>query len=388
MIRKNITRIASFCGLSLKGTPLYFAKLSDSSIHGAYVGIDPLSASRGMSFEDCKLAFSLDGKGLKFHTTVHAENTPLEFKICFPPSWIFHLGGWGVDHCLSVRQHAESELAQLVFDFSGFSVKGIKGDVLMTLGEGMPCVLGVFLHQKNTVNLEKVLRTLYESLYDPKKEPTETSWLQELDLSQAKITMASRDTAQKVEMLKIAANNLWTGTDQEINDRLELVEMGLRDTNPTVQIQALDTFTVGGRVIGGVDLVADFLDQNNRVLRSSVIEKAVDAAVFLLYEAYSFNKEVAVIEQEFGTTDIGTIHKKTDGLLSPEQHEAVNRIVSARSQVRWTLSHQKTLRDMLEGTIADSNPFTPQLAISNAKKRLKRLSSARHFVCSIRLQDI
>lgn len=371
MIRKNITRIASFFGLSLKGTSLYFAELSDSSIHGAYVGIDPLSASRGMSFEDCKLAFSLDGKGLKLHTTVYAENTPLEFKICFSPSWIFHLEGWGVDHCLSVRQHAESELAQLIFDFSGLSLTGAKGDVLMLLGEGMPCVLGVFLRQKNTLDMEKVLRTLYESLYKPKEEPTEISWLQELDLSQAKITMGSRDTAQKVEILKMAGTNLWTGTDQEINDRLELVEMGLKDTNPTVQIQALDTFTVGGRVIGGVDLVANFLSQSNRGLRNGVSEEAVDAAVFLLYEAYSFNKKVAVLEQGFGTADIGIIHKKTDGVLSPEQYEAMNSIVSTKPQVRWTLSHQKILRDALEGVIATPNPFIPQSAISNAQRGLK-----------------
>src|SRR3989344_7748295 len=204
--------------------------------HGHYVGISPILASRGASYEESQVAFSVDQNGIVLDTTVVSENKPLEFKVHFTPEWIFSLQGWGVEKCLSVRQHKTSTLAQLIFCFTDDFPKAKKAsgqdfDVEMMLGEGMPASLGLFVRTGNP-NVRSRVRGLYDLYYKPKVEEKSQRWLSSVDIPEARKVMRSTDSYRKIQVLKTATNNLWTGTDQEIKARLELVAQGLEDPSP------------------------------------------------------------------------------------------------------------------------------------------------------------
>lgn len=340
--------------------------------HGNYVGISPILASQGVSFEESRVAFSIDQNGIVLDTTVISDNKPLEFKVHFTPEWIFSLQGWGVEKCLSVRQHKTSNLAQLIFcfteDFPETKKKTNRDfDIKMMLGEGMPASLGVFVRTGNP-NVGSRVRKLYGAYYKPKVEQEKYNWLNVVDISEARKVMRSTDTYLKIEVLKNATHNMWICTDQEIKDRLELVAMGLEDSDPEVQKQALDTFSVGGRVIGGVDLVANFLRKTN--LRDDVLVAGLEAATYLLYEAHKFNSDVALLQKDFGTTDPETIQKKTNGLISPDQYDLLNKVCQKVPQTRWTLEHQVALTNAITQAISDNTKVSPE-ALKVAVRALK-----------------
>ena len=346
--------------------------------YGHYVGISPILASRGASYEESQVAFSVDQNGIVLDTTVVSENKPLEFKVHFTPEWIFSLQGWGVEKCLSVRQHKTSTLAQLIFCFTddfpkAKKMSGQDFDVEMMLGEGMPASLGLFVRTGNP-NVRSRVRGLYDLYYKPKVEEKSQRWLSSVDIPEARKVMRSTDSYRKIQVLKTATNNLWTGTDQEIKDRLELVAQGLEDPSPEVQKQSLDTFTIGGRVIGGVDLVVNFLRKTN--LRDDVLVAGLEAATYLLYEAHSFNSDVALLQKDFGTTNPEEIHKTTNGLISPDQYDILNKVCQQVPQTRWTLEHQVALTNAISQAVQDSDHVS-QKALEVAARALKEYPVVR-----------
>ena len=139
--------------------------------NGQYVGISPIAASQGASYEESRVAFSVDQKGIILDTTIVSEDKPVEFKVHFTPEWIFSLKGWGVEKCLSVRQHATSNLAQLIFCFTEDFPEKQNPDfnVEMMLGEGMPASLGLFVRTGNP-NVGSLVRKLYDAYYEPRAE--------------------------------------------------------------------------------------------------------------------------------------------------------------------------------------------------------------------------
>ena len=348
--------------------------------HGHYVGISPILASRGASYEESQVAFSVDQNGIVLDTTVVSENKPLEFKVHFTPEWIFSLQGWEVEKCLSVRQHETSKLAQLIFcfteDFPETKKKtDLNFDVEMMLGEGMPASLGLFVRTGNP-NVGSRVRGLYDAYYKPKAEEANHSWLSQVDIAEARKVMRSTSTDQyrKIEVLKNATQNMWTGTDQEIKDRLELVAQGLEDPSPEVQKQALDTFSVSGRVIGGVDLVVNFFSKAN--LRDDVSVAGLEAATYLLYEAHKFNSDVALLQKDFGTTDPEMIQKKSNGLISPDQYDVLNKVCQQVPQTRWTVEHQIALTNAITRAASDPTKVSPE-ALKVATRALKEYSVVR-----------
>ncbi|MBI4158586.1 MAG: hypothetical protein HY505_03155 [Candidatus Yanofskybacteria bacterium] len=340
--------------------------------YGHYVGISPIAASQGASYEESQVAFSVDQNGIILDTTVVSENKPLAFKVHFTPEWIFSLQGWGVEKCLSVRQHKTSKLAQLIFcfteDFPETKKKAdLNFDVEMMLGEGMPASLGLFVRTGNP-NVGSRVRGLYDTYYKPKTEEASHSWLSLVDIVEARKVMKSTDKYRKIEVLRNSTQNMWTGTDQEIKDRLELVAQGLEDPSPEIQKQALDTFSVSGRVVGGVDLVVNFLRKTN--LRDDVSVAGLEAATYLLYEAHKFNSDVALLQKDFGTTDPETIQKKTNGLISPDQYDVVNKVCQQVPQTRWTLEHQVALTNAITQAVSDQTKISPE-ALKVATRALK-----------------
>jgi len=337
----------------------FFAKLSDPAIHGRYVGISPLNAMRGCSLAECKVGFEVDANGIRLDSAVECADGPVPFVISFPASWIFHMRNWGVYHCLSIRQNAESKLAQLVIDFTKVKAEGFEVDANMTLGEGMPAHLGVFFRQEKVDHDEGLLERLYdfcrsaagledEMLAEEMKAPAVSSYLLPLDSVQAALIMATGDEAKRVETLNAAAHNLWTGDEAEIECRLRIIALGLIDSSPAVQKKALSSFVIGGRVVGGVEMVSRFLGQDIILMNCDVLSEAVHAAVCLLYEACRHNRRVSYLIKEFGAIDPLRIRESCSGMVTPEQFEAIEGAARISPQRRFSFAHQLSLRAALE----------------------------------------
>ncbi len=337
----------------------FFARLSDPAIHGRYVGISPLNAIRGGSLAECKVSFAVDANGIKLDSAVECADGPVPFVISFPASWIFHMRNWGVYHCLSIRQSAESKLAQLVIDFTKIEAEGLEVDANMMLGEGMPAHLGVFFRQEKIDRDEKLLERLYafcrsaagvedEMLAEEMVVPAANSYLLPLDSVQAASIMATGEDTKKIETLNAAAHNLWTGDEAEIGQRLQVITLGLTDPSPAVRQKALSSFVLGGRVVGGVELVSRFLDQDVLLMDRDVLNEAVEAAVCLLYEACRCNRRVSYLIKEFGVIDPLKIRENCSGVVTPEQFEAINDAARISPQRRFSFAHQLSLRGVLE----------------------------------------
>ena len=138
---------------------------------------------------------------------------------------------------------------------------------------------------------------------------------------------------------------------------------------------------IGGRVTDGVSMLVQFLERPLESLSNSVLEKAVEAVVCLLCEAYVFNKEVAVVEEAFGTTDVRSIYAQTGGILSPVQHDALEKIVSARPQGRWTREHHEALSGRLN-LILCSGFDLPEHIIAEAQRGLKDYPLSQKHDCA------
>ena len=357
---------------SFLGFGWYPAELTDKSLHGDYIGIDPITASRGGSLAESQTEFSLSEKAVAVSTVIEEK----EFQVKYDSSWIFHLTGWDVDECLAVRQSATSGLAEFILCFTHPWRRNRNCNALMMLGEGMPAVLGIFAKKAGCSDIESFLKKTYDQCYQPKAETREVSYLTPIDFVEAEKIMFSGNTWDVIDLLKKAAHNLWTGTEQEISDRINLVRMGLEHKNPEVQKQALDTFVLGGRVTSGVDIVVKLLEQSKSFVYS-VCAKALDAAVCLLYEAHMANKNLADLHMDFGTDDVKKIHEKTNGLLSPEQYKLFVKVVDQSkvcSERRWTLEHQKSLRSAMSAFL--SNPDVDfEILCGNVKKNTERALS-------------
>jgi len=359
---------AGYAYMKRPGMPWYVPTLSDKAIHGEYVGISPLLAARGASLEESTVRFAIDGSGVFLDTTLEFDGAKHAFRTHYPASWVFNMQGWGVGHTLAVRQYETSKLASVIISFTSRSLSGTQSDAIMILGEGMPAPLGVFVRRKEGRDTQKELIALHARFFTPTTQQEEHSYLQPIDMVTATVAMAAGTVEERLAILKDARSNMWTGTDQEIKERLSLIAMGLRDDEADVQKEALTAFVFGGRVTGGVALVTEFLASPVQ-RRRDVAEKAIEAATCLLYETHSFNKDVALLMTAFGTSEPGAIHQKTGGLLTPAQFESLQQIANSRPQRRWTLEHQQVLRDAIASTIAHRD--TPPDALREGERALK-----------------
>lgn len=309
--------------------------------YGKYVGIS-FAAGQGASFQDSRLDFTYDASGLVLDSPViAADGARYAFKTHFTPDWLIRpLKGWGVDRGLAVRQHAKSDLAQVIFMFKqDFLTVWVSGaDVLMILGEGMPAPLAIFV-RADRPDAQERLRRMYANIQGPTREKAD--WLIQVPNVDA-ATFASYDSFQKRKLMEDAGHNLWTGSSEEIHRRLAILELGMGDRNGNVQIAALSRFTLGARVVSATPLVAGFLQQ--RDVDPVVIDKAIDAAACLLYEARQSVGEASELQSGFQTVDPAELYAKTDGMLTPEQHQSVEHLAQRTSERLWTAKDYTVLR--------------------------------------------
>lgn len=324
------------------------AMITDKKLQGAYVGLNPILVSQGASYEESIVRFSMDDSGIVLEQRITADGSAFSFRIGFTRDWItIPVKGWGVDDGIAIRQELTTPLAQLIFLFPPRVKDGF--DAVMILGEGVPAPLGVFVREGMG---DARLRKFYADEFRPRMSDARESWLKPINVARAEEVMRSGMVREKTQLLKDAEHNLWTGTEQEIASRLDLIARGINDHNPKVQQTALEAFTLGGRVIGGVRLVTDALSRYD-TLKPEVLESAMDAATVLLYETYNHNKVLGEVRDVFKTVDVSAVHVLTGGLVTPHQFKALERIVRRPASRSWTAGQETALRNAIMTVVAD-----------------------------------
>lgn len=350
----------------------YNAKLSDTKIHGTYHGINPIAASRGLNLDVCRVSFTLSADGFNMITPDTESDETIKLTTHYPASWVFHLQGWGIDHHLGIRQSETSDLAQLTFDFSSFSVwkdmedvtplkalwsmirppkKNVRVKAMMYLGEGMPAPLGMFVREDTVDDVDEALSFIYNLNFIEPENKSKTSWLLDIDMRSAHLTMQGNDENAQIEILEKIEHNLWTGEESEIKERLELVALGLNAQSTKTHSAALKIFTLGGRVVQGVPLVTKYAHANTG---NTLVENDMsDALSCLLYEAWEYTSRAASLQVDFGTTNVTEI-KRRGTIFTPNQLETLQWLGHKKPQNSWTVEHQRLLRTALEDVLTHS----------------------------------
>lgn len=385
-MRQVATRVANTLGLSLRGTPLYYAELDDPAIHGEYIGVSTIESSRGHSFDECMAGFSIHADGIKVYSPVRTESgAMLRFTIHYPPSWVFHLEGWGVDHMLAVRQKETSTLAQFLLHFSGGF--NMKADAAMILGEGMPALLGVFVRidgsrRSAEVDCEELFKIFSEDSKDTEHGETWRSFLPVVDLNAARQVMDIGSAEEKQDVLRKIGRRIAFTEWNECVDLLTLIERGLNDPSPRTQREALDVFICGGRVVQGIAMVKGSLNRPLELMGGSTLEKAVEALTCLLYEAWLCNVYRARLIRDFQTDDIVLAHTCSSGVVSYTQYEAILDRARRTPAVLWAVAHQEELRAELE-RVRDYAEAIPQPVRDEASRALAEYPVDTVFVDTV-----
>jgi hypothetical protein len=326
----------------LTGLPGRQADLSDPSLKGDYIGINPLASAQGATFKESKIEFSLDEHGIVLEQALTVGSKVYNFHVHYTLEWVFHLEGWGVERSLSVRQHKKSDLAALIFTFPP-RMSFAKYDAMIMLGEGIPAVLGLLVRKERGWDWP---REKYAETYQPaESEVTPNAWLPKIDYDAAEKILESKNEWSKKRLLENLGQNLWTGTEEEVCRRLLLIERGLKDSNEAVRCEALSVFTLGGRVTGAVPLVLSVLSEGISLPRE-VLAKAIDAASCLKYEAdkHLAVRDALITVHGYATADIEQIHLVTKGIVSPDLYEMVKKVAEDIPPSRsWTKGHSEAL---------------------------------------------
>lgn len=366
--------VGKFVARFVGGSPWCDVRFNDKHTRGAYIGIDVSAASSGASFTNSLVEYTIDHDGLTMSQQVQHQGKIHKFRTHFSREWIFRLMGWDVDGCISVRQHKNSDLAQIILAFSpSFCLNPV--DMYVLLGEGMFAVLNVFVRKNKRYSPLRwlLLKIIYFSAKrDGKVNASKEahSWLIPIEVSDANMIMDSNNPTKKISFLDDVGHNLWTATSEELEKRLPIIEMGIMDRDPNVQRAALSTFVLGGRVTAGVQLVAKTLKQHQE-LDMHVTEEAVQAATVLLYETYKFLKRDIGLRSAFNTSDITLVHEKSNGAITPEQAEELEDVVRHYPQHRiWTYEHYQKLRAVLSEFIS-SGGCAKQQTNENALRALR-----------------
>jgi len=220
----------------------------------------------------------------------------------------------------------------------------------------MHALLGINKKKKNIRNPDGILQELYKLFYEPARcEPeNDDAHLIYVDLVEAKRILVAGTAKQKIKLLNDLGHNLWIAKEETILNRLELIKSGLYDSDTFVQGEALDVFVLGGRVVGGVSMVVDFIDSmlaNPEKASRLILKQAVQSASCLLHETYYFNREANMLLRDFGTTDVDKIYRVSNGNINQAQFEAIRKLSDVRPQRHWTSEHQRMLTTALNNVI-------------------------------------
>lgn len=371
--------------IALMSTAAFASDGIPDRYYGTYTGVSPILVTRGANYEESQVGFRVEQEGIFWPTNIEGK----VFKIFYPNSWLIDvkksetLRGWFPDSVTStrwaIRQSQSSEAAQIIIDFSEAKIGNTPFQATAILGEGMPVSLGVFVSEEGLTaeDVANRTRSLFGAIRSEGVEEVSReryNHLIDLNLEEARRTMETGEASAKVSVIQKAGHNLWTGLDAEIDERIELIELGLRSNSPAVQEEALNVFILGGRVTDGVSLVVAFLEnaiQGSRRFQGAVLDKSVDAAVVLLYESHRHLERLAELRSKFGTIDIGLIHEKTGGIISAADADAIQYLTEERSTKRsWTTEHFLELRRVLSLIKENKDSLFSEAAKSDAIRGL------------------
>lgn len=357
----------------MTGIPYRTATAYSKELYGKYVGINPILASEGAMYLDCRFEFTFDEKGITLTRPIGFEGKTLDFQVQYSPEWLTSpVKGWGFDEGLAVRQNVDSQLASMIFCFAPrFSL--CKHDVLIFLGEGTLAVLGVCVKASRELDLMVMYQKFHKRL-GPAKTPTGFESLISVGVNEAFLVMETGTVEEKIDILENLAHNLWTAPTEIVSERLAVIKLGCHDKNPSVQIRALETFILGGRVTGGVEIVCDMLFEIEE-LTPPVFAVVVDAASCLLYEIYGHLLPYENAKKMFGTTNLAEIFKCSP-VVTPDEMELIDKIADTCSITReWTLEHYVVLRQALKFVLemhGDDAHFIPDKTYSTITETLKK----------------
>jgi hypothetical protein len=97
----------------------------------------------------------------------------------------------------------------------------------------------------------------------------------------------------------------------------------------------------------------------------------MDAATGLLYESYNHLEKISELQKAFGTPDIETIYKQTDGVVHARYAEGIQYLSELRSdKLNWTAEHFLELRRVLKLIKDNKNGVFSELEESAAIRTL------------------
>jgi hypothetical protein len=378
--------------LSMLDTPPSFAASVDSKFFGNYVGLSFDAVQSGASFEDSEIRIIVDKDGL--HRTQVVEGR--SFEVTYSSDWLINvrdsetLSRWfpkrtfgGTDY-LAIRQSPNSELAQSILQYvPTFSFMGIASrlanfayrsrfrmHVYEFLGEGMPVPLAVFTKSDTKGKAEQGLKSLYDKMIaEMAAEKSDTAkqsydWLLKINFEEDSKTLRSQEASfeSKKSVIDRAEHNLWTGTPEQIAERVSLFKYAIQDSgDPKLIVYALNKSELGARVGGMAGVVASALEASvNREIHqtqyyneSEIIHSAVEAVTVQLYEAHKQHKVLGSLQQRFGTRDIAQIYSKTNGKISADDAELLAELRSGQGKNvgrEYSVQNLEHLTEVLEST--------------------------------------
>lgn len=347
--------------------------------YGRYVGLS-LAVAQGAPFEKSVVSFSYESDRLIVDEVL---SNGKRIKVSYSKDWLSNRAGSSKlpEECLALKQALGSTLAKVIICFGEGGVSGskLKTQASMTLGEGMPLPLAVFLRQEQAT--PENLSALYHLIRAEAGNPPVRTFQQRnrmrgdlpyLDITEAQKVLSGGGSALgKKAVLEKAGHSLWTGTSREIQERMGLIRIGLSDSDPYVKTAALEAFLIGGRLNPGVEMVLDVLKDAEK-LPDMVVNAAVEAASVLLYESSDYNKDAKLLRQKFGSEDFDVILRRSNGIVEPEILDSLDNILRERTpERRWTLQHQQSLRRGLARIAKNAGGTFPSRAVEKAKAALK-----------------
>lgn len=243
--------------------------------------------------------------------------------------------------CIILKQHAKSNLAQLIFCPNG------KESAELILGEGMPIRLAKFYPPSKVGKLESDYKALRKDVWTGKapEAPGQTDRdLTPVDLALAERILKGTDSEQKIKVLKDLSSNIWTAIPSTIEKRFRLIQTASTDRNPDVQVAALEVFDYSGRVPEGVPLLKQLVDSLSNQ-SPSVQKKIAESLVSLLYSADRAQALTFPLTNRYSTDKPSEILRKSQGIIDAKDVKGFEELCEARTgKTTWTLDQLRGLR--------------------------------------------
>lgn len=345
---------------------------------GRYTGFDPILSQYGLSLEESALGFWITSTSVTVSSVRDYEGRLWNFS---------YKGDWIVDsspfvtslndffrHCYGLRATLNSDRLHSILCVNRLKMGPYPHATLLS-GKNPSVKIGVFYKDGSNNQINKIRQRFEEERTAPliKMDRHWEPYLypqMSLDHAHAKKAMRSSDSSAKIATLKSLENNLWSQNLQDLESSIEIIKMGLNDSDLRVQVIALQVFMLdGGQVTQAFPLVVDLLGRAE-TLDEILLSKAIDTAALLLARAKVVIASRTKIQNAFGISDLAELHLKTGGLLDANYREAIEALLFTQPfSGSWTMSHFMKLSKSVIA-VAD-NERLPQAVRDSATKVMR-----------------